>query len=448
MANQSSVHFDALLATTRFGWGAAPGQLETLGSGARNWIESQLFIMPRLDTAGAEGIREAFLLQEEYQSKAKTMPEQNNGAANRIRLLARQAVTDRIKLAAATDQPFVDRLVAFWSNHFAISGKSRILKLLAPIYEADAIRPHVLGSFSQMLLAVVRHPAMLLYLDNDKSIGPNSKAGKRRGAGLNENLAREILELHTLGVNGGYDQADVTAFAKALTGWSVNHSGDKADLGGFVFNDNRHEPGSHSVLGKTYDQAESDQAISILNDISRHPSTARTLAFKLARHFVSDDPPNDLVASLAKTFIETDGNLLEVSRALVRSEAAWRAARQRFLPPFAFVAALERALPGILPPARPIHALQQMGAPLWEPPSPEGYPDESGAWLGPEALKIRLNLAAQAAQLANVGNNALEFADNLFASALSAETRQTVSRAESATQGLTLLFMAPEFLRR
>ena len=191
------------------------------------------------------------------------------------------------------------RLVMFWSNHFCVSANKGPVRGMAGAYEREAIRPHVLGRFVDMLLAVERHPAMLVYLDNHVSIGPNSRAGLNRGLGLNENLAREILELHTLGVGGGYTQEDVTNLARILTGWTVaNLANPVGEPGRFFFAPARHEPGAWTVLGKRYGEAGMAAGEAVLRDLARHPATARHIARKLARHFVSAEPPAALVARL------------------------------------------------------------------------------------------------------------------------------------------------------
>ena len=247
------------------------------------------------------------------------------------------AVGARTTSALQTATPFVERLVHFWSNHFAVSVDKLLIVGLAGSFEADAIRPHVLGRFEDPLLAVVRHPAMLLYLDQAQSTGPGSMMGSR-GRGLNENLAREILELHTLGVRSGYTQEDVKEFARALTGWTL--PGDGGTSGGttggatFRFVPALHEPGTRTVLGKTYSDAGEAQARSVIHDLVAAPATALHVARKLARHFVADDPPQALVQRLAETFARTGGDLASVYRELIASPDAWQLAAAKFKSPW------------------------------------------------------------------------------------------------------------------
>ena len=225
----------------------------------------------------------------------------------------------RVRSAVATDTPFVERLVHFWANHFAVSVEKLESTAFAGLMEFEAIRPHATGRFEDMLVAVVQHPAMLLFLDQARSVGPDSPFGSRAGAragalnrkiGLNENLGREILELHTLGVRSGYTQADVTEFARALTGWTVSGLGAgpyarrqaDAATGDFIFSPQLHQPGARTIMGKHYAQDGEAQARAVLADLARHPATARHLATKLARHFVADDPPPGVVARLEKAY--------------------------------------------------------------------------------------------------------------------------------------------------
>ena len=238
----------------------------------------------------------------------------------------------RIDAALAAEIGFVERLTWFWSNHFCVSADKGAVRELAGAYEREAIRPHVLGRFADMLLAVETHPAMLIYLDNARSIGPDSPAGRRTGKGLNENLAREILELHTLGVRTVYTQADVTRFANVITGWTVVPP--RLERGGeFNFNANMHEPGAQTLIGKVFPDGAFEQGRAALAMLARHPATAHHIAAKLVRHFVSDRPVPALADKLAKRFIATDGDLKEVARTLVTAPEAWSMADRKLKRP-------------------------------------------------------------------------------------------------------------------
>ena len=355
------------------------------------------------------------------------------------------------KVLAATPG-FVERLVGFWSNHFCVSvAKAPVVRASAGAFEREAIRPFVLGRFADMLLAVEHHPAMLFYLDNQQSIGPDSRAGKRRGRGLNENLAREILELHTLGVGSGYAQADVTSFAGMLTGWTMaGREGRLGEPGTFVFNANAHQPGQAVLLGKTYPGGGMGQAEAALNDIARQPATAQHIAAKLARHFIADDPPPAAVARLAAVFTKTDGDLRSIALTLIDMPEAWSTPLAKLRSPLDYVVALRRAIGSSAgnEPQRSLRWLSALGEPLWQPPGPNGFSDQTDAWASAEGLKTRLDIAWQAAKQADDIGNPNEMLASLIGTSASAETRQAISRAESRQQGLALLLMAPEFQRR
>ena len=345
----------------------------------------------------------------------------------------------------------VERLVAFWSNHFAVSvAKGQALRATAGAFEREAIRPHVLGKFSDLLIAVELHPAMIFYLDNQRSIGPGSNAGRFDGKGLNENLAREILELHTLGVDGGYAQPDVTALARIITGWSFAEAGSETgEPGAFLFKANWHEPGVHNLLGKNYPQAGRAQGEAALRDLARHPSTARHIATKLARHFVADAPPPDLVDALAKAFRDSDGDLAVVTAALVMHDRAWSAPPTKICDPNEFVIAAMRAT-AFTPndPGQILGVMNSLGMPLWQPAGPNGYADTTAVWASPEQMKLRLDVSWQMAQRARDYGAPLGVLDTVCGLAASRETRDALLHAESRPQALALLFMSPEFQRR
>ena len=354
----------------------------------------------------------------------------------------------RIDAALGADLGFVERLVWFWSNHFCISAdKGGGVRALAGAYEREAIRPQVLGHFGDMLLAVESHPAMLLYLDNARSIGPNSIAGINQHKGLNENLAREILELHTLGVRTVYAQEDVTNFAKVITGWTVEpFRQDRAHGGEFTFNPRLHEPGPQTVIGKVYPDLGLEQGQLVLADLARHAATARHIAGKLARYFVADQPPQTLVDRLAKSFLDSDGNLKELARALVTAPEAWTATRSKLKPPGEWIVAALRAT-GVTPPdIRPVmQAHSMLGAPLWRPTAPKGFSADSADWI--DGLSERLDVANELARRVAGLVDPQGVVDIALGPLATAETRQAIARAESRPQALALLLMASEFQR-
>ncbi|MBO0712693.1 MAG: DUF1800 family protein [Acetobacteraceae bacterium] len=355
----------------------------------------------------------------------------------------------RFNAACAAEIGLTERLVWFWSNHFCVSAaKGGVVLGLAGAYEREAIRPHVLGRFADMLLAVETHPAMLLYLDNARSIGPDSPAGRNGGKGLNENLAREILELHTLGVRTGYTQADVTHFANVITGWTLTPPRpDLPRAGEFTFNPRTHEPADQEVMGKLYANDGFHQGRAVLHALARHPATARHIATKLARHFVADDPPLALIDKLAERFLETQGNLKEVTRTLVTAPEAWAAPARKLKRPGEWIVAMLRATGTEPSDPRPVVRAQNLlGEPLWRPPAPNGFADQEAAWI--DGVAQRLDVANEFARRLAGKTEPKALLDVAIGPLASAETRQTVSRAESRPQALALLFMAPEFQRR
>jgi uncharacterized protein (DUF1800 family) len=267
---------------------------------------------------------------------------------------------------------------------------------------------------------------------------------------LNENLAREIMELHTLGVGGGYTQDDVTSLARIITGWTfAGRQGQLGTPGTFVFNANAHQPGPQPLLGKTYDGTGLAQGEAALADIARHPSTAKFIATKFARHFVADEPPPALVARLQEVFRKSDGDLGLLAMTLLDSDEAWQTPPTKIRSPYEYLVATGRLL-GQIPdePSRYLGGLNQLGQPLWSPGGPNGFPDTNAAWAAPEGMKLRLEIAAQVASHLADNVDPRNLLELVAADAASSETRHTVERAESRQQALALLLMSPEFQRR
>jgi uncharacterized protein (DUF1800 family) len=473
---------DTIIAAHRFAFGATPAALREIDTDPRGWLSAQ--VAPEADLpaplAALPSTLDDQLAFFRWLRDYRDEIEDGDGAMNTtversyVKALYPRyatAVAARFETARATERPFFERLVHFWSNHFVVSGVKPVAIALPPSYERDAIRPYVTGRFADMLRAVAQHPAMLIYLDNAQSIGPNSQWAKdpprRRGPaaqfpqprGLNENLAREILELHTVGVDGGYTQADVTAFAKAITGWqplsprqlgrfAARWMGLGNDL--FYFNADAHEPGAQTIMGKRYEAGGVEQGEAVLADLARHPSTARFVATKLARHFVADVPPPTLVDALARTFTETDGDLAAVTRALLASPEAWTTERRKLKAPEEYLVSAVRCLDG--PPLNPtqlVVSLNEMGQRPYMSPGPDGWPDQEEHWLSPDGVWKRIEWATLAGRaVAPAIGDPLAFARDLFADTLSSATATAVARAESPAQGIALLLSAPEFMRR
>jgi uncharacterized protein (DUF1800 family) len=352
----------------------------------------------------------------------------------------------RTEAALTAEIGFAERLVWFWSNHFCISADS--IRSMAGAYEREAIRPHVLGRFADLLLSAEGHPAMLYYLDNLGSMGANSVAGLNRARGLNENLAREIMELHTLGVRSGYSQDDVISFANVLTGWSWLPPADNPEHGGeFSFNPRLHEPGAQTVLGKSYADEGVAQGRAVLLDLAAHPATATHVAHKLARHFVTDAPPPELVERLAKVFLDTAGDLKEIAKTLVTAPEAWATPPAKLKRPSEWVIGIVRAA-GIteVDPKRFTGGQALLGEGLWRPPAPKGFSDDETTWI--DGVGRRLDIANAFAEREAARLDPDYIIETVLEGCVSAELRQAVGRAESRQQALTLLFMAADFQRR
>jgi uncharacterized protein (DUF1800 family) len=366
----------------------------------------------------------------------------------------------RMNAALTTPAPFVERLVHFWANHFAVSADKLAVIGAAGLLEVEAIRPHVLGKFSEMLMAVEQHPAMLLYLDQAQSVGPDSPIGARvaargkRKIGLNENLAREILELHTLGVRTGYTQADVTEFARAMTGWTVagvtrgpmqRFLGNAAP-GDFAFVPQLHQPGDRTIMGRRYAEG-AWQAKAVLLDLAAHPATATHIATKLARHFTGDVPPPALVERLANAFLTSDGDLPSVYRVLIDAPEVWAAA-PKFKSPWDWSVSALRAVGVTLIDGQQAAAmLTQLGQPVWRPGSPAGFDDVDATWAGPDALFRRVETAGRLATRGG-GLDARRTAEVVLAGSMTPATASAITRCESPAEGLALMLVCPEFMRR
>lgn len=456
----------AAIASNRFGLGARPGELERL-DGHIAWLLDQLEGPSRTPRELADLPDSASLLVEvqnlrrERRAARKADEDFANAYGRFVRDAYAEQAAARYRHAASTDLPFHERLVHFWSNHFAVSADKQPLPAIAGLMENEAIRPNISGKFADLLMAVEKHPAMIVYLDNQRSIGPNSTLGKRANRrrndqefGLNENLAREILELHTLGVDGGYKQQDVTNFAKIITGWSIggaNERGRFADgvPGRFEFREVIHEPGSQQVLGGKYAQSGLQQGESVLRDLAVHPATARFVSTKLARHFVADEPPAALVDELTNAWLSSGGALSAVYRVLIESETAWDPAHRKYKTPHDFVISTLRAFDHV--PDNPrfiVGALDLMGQTPFRPGSPEGWPDTAEQWGGADALYKRIEWSNTVARRIGSRVDPVDLGDAVLGPRFNPETRKAIARAETRIQGMTMFLASPDFQRR
>ncbi|MGH6956893.1 MAG: DUF1800 domain-containing protein [Caulobacteraceae bacterium] len=453
----------AAIAATRFGLGAKPGEIEAAGADPRGWLIAQIDAARGADQPQANPETSAQrLIQlrqlQEQRREAKQDGETFDPVKFALKTIRKDAGTDflaRIQLAAATDADFRERWALFWCNHFTVSAKNLQTAILAGPFEQEAIRPHVFGKFEDLLVASTTHPAMLLYLDQAQSIGPDTRAAaflERKGKtpGLNENLAREVMELHTVGVGAGYTQADVTEFARVLTGWSIGGLREPDDVAGrFMFRANAHEPGVRTVMGKRYAEDGMAQGMAVLKDLAASPHTARHLSVEIASQFVADEPPPALVARLERTYLSTGGDLGQMARTLALAPEAWTPAAEKFKMPYEFLVSSWRAagmvpndLSGVVP------VLTRMGQKPFSAPSPKGWPESAVAWCAPDAVIKRMEWSQALAARSLAGRDPLQLARTALGARLTPLVATAISRAETREEGMAIFLMSPEFQRR
>jgi uncharacterized protein (DUF1800 family) len=425
---------NALHAEIRFGLGRRGAQ--PLPVDPRGWLAGQLDgpdpAMVRPWHSSAEGLRALRLDQVT-----------KNGKGENVRPVIAADAATAIDVLLTTDTPFRERLVWFWANHFTVSLRRGQVIPVAHAYLREAIRPHVTGRFGDMLAAVMHHPAMLMYLDNAQSVGPTSNAGKRARRGLNENLARECLELHTVTPASGYTQTDVTEFAKVLTGWSVRFDEEPP---GYVFRVNAHELGSKAVMGQVYAGGEAE-GMRALAWLAAQPTTYRNLATKLVRHFVADVPPPAAVARVERVLSATKGDLKAAALEVIAVPEGWTPLT-KLRQPMDYVVGVLRALD--LPAAKRPDlrgVFGQLGQPYMSAPLPNGWSDLAVDWAAPEAMLRRIDWAYSIAGRAGDAD-AAAIADASLGEFLPAETMAAIRRAGDRREALTLLLAAPEFQRR
>jgi uncharacterized protein (DUF1800 family) len=434
----------AAIAATRFGLGARPD--EPTPPDPRRWLRDQLSRPDPTPVSGkpssADGLRLAYRVQEAAKL-AKQDGTPKNAEPNPLSAQLRADVHDLLANALVMPAPFRERLVWFWANHFTIAARARPVTACAGAYIREAIRPHVTGRFSDMLLAVMRHPAMLAYLDQARSAGPDSRIGERRHLGLNENLARECLELHTVTPACGYTQADVTEFARVLTGWSFEW---KQEPVGFRFRAGIHEPGEQTVLGRTWPAGE-EGGVALLTWLADHPCTHRHLAEKLVRHFVADDPPAADVGRIETVLHETQGDLHAASLAVIELRGAW-VPGAKLRTPQEYVIACLRAIGKQPEQVRNIGGLVSgLGQPPFQAPFPIGWPDRAVDWAGPEAMLRRADFAyAVAARAGDL--DPTQVGEAVMGPLLQQDTTDQIRSAGSRRDAFTLLLASPEFMRR
>jgi uncharacterized protein (DUF1800 family) len=346
-----------------------------------------------------------------------------------------------------------ERMVQFWADHFTVVGRNRAEPAWPTAMIEDVIRPHVGGRFGDMLAAVATHPAMLLYLDQAQSVGPNSARGARRDRGLNENYARELMELHTLGVGAVYSQDDVRQLAELLTGLAVD------PVEGFVFDARRVEPGPERVLGRDYAGDGIEAIRAVLADLAARPETAAHLAHKLAVHFVADTPDPGLVTAMEAAFRDSGGDLVAVTAAMLADPAAWAEPAAKARQPFDFIVAALRALgvPGDAVVAMDeaqfrnllLNPMTEMGQTWQGAPGPDGWPEEIGAWITPQGMAARIAWAmAVPARLRQPLPEAAAMAGAALGERLSGRLTWAIGAAENRREAVGLVLSSPEFNRR
>lgn len=451
-----AVSQDAFTAVTRFGLGAQPGDLAEVSRDPRGWLAAQLNTQYVQNEALSslpstmDAIHQTRnILQEQKEGKLAMLIDKIKDARQEMNEDYIRDISAITRASVGSPAPFFERLVMFWRNHFTVSITKPRDRLLVTAFERDAVRPNVLGNFHDMLLASTRHPAMQIYLDNVQSVGPHSRGGERRGKGLNENLAREIMELHTLSVNGGYSQNDVTEFAKILTGWTVDAQ-DRGDGSGFLFAPNLHEPGPKTIMGVTYPEAGVDEGEEALASFAQSPSTAKFIAAKLARHFIADNPPPAAVNTLQAAFMRNNGELIPVYRTLIDLQETWQTPLSKVKTPNDFILSLLKAT-GIIdkiPDRRLIMAYKSLNQLPFAAPSPAGWSDRADDWIGAEALLQRIDMSRLVARVIHTQVEPVELLNNTIGPVASNETKFAVAHAGSEQEAIALLFSSPEFQRR
>lgn len=465
--------FDPILAEQRFGYGLSPNpQLAPAHSAAdllarlngSDDIASQFPIEPldqffqRLQTAQS-------IQKQARQAKGTAKEAEARKRQKQIQVAARQAerfwLWQTVMRRTWTKDAFRERLVAFWADHFTARGKAGIAKrAAAPNIEAQ-IRPHISGRFEDLLIAAVTSPLMVQYLDQAQSAGPNSLRGQQSQGrrGLNENLAREVLELHTLGVGSAYQQNDVRQLAELLTGLSYSAKD------GLLFRPQLAEPGAETVLGKSYGGGKSGlrDIHAVLRDLARHPATADHIARKLVRHFIADTPPEDLVTALRQTFLDSGGDLMALYQQLLDHPAAFDPALKNVRLPDEYISAALRALavsPAIYHQNKRqkreqfivqlfLRPLEIMGQPWLAPLGPDGWDEGDEAWLTPQGLSARMQWALQApSRLVDPLPDPRAFVTTVLGPYPPAAVAFAAKAAESRAEGIALILAAPAFQRK
>lgn len=464
----------ALHVLNRLGFGPRPGDVKSVNAmGVENYIHQQLYpetiaVPPRL-TEKLNGLSTYSLnpdeLFEEYGpppriNGVRPDPEVAKEQRKKAQIILREAIQARLMQAIESPRQLQEVMVDFWYNHFNVFAQKGLDYLWVGDYEREAIRPFVLGRFRDLLEATAKHPAMLFYLDNWQNVDPNSfmRMNPKKTHGLNENYARELMELHTLGVNGGYTQDDVIVLARILTGWGFRGKprGSSAVSYDFYFNERRHDNTDKVFLGQTITGENGEQEVEEALDIlAKSPATAKHISYQLAQYFVADDPDPALVEQLAQKFEETDGDIRAVLQTIFDSPQFWDEKNDgnKFKTPYQYVISAIRASGEEVTNYRPlIGMLQQLGMPFYGCQTPDGYKNTQDAWLNPDGMLRRINFATALAfgrininddQFPITYEDLLSVFDNQISSATMDAIQQAPARLRAA-----LVLGSPEMMKK
>lgn len=438
----------AAIAASRFGYGARPHELAQIGDQPREWLLGQMI---------ADPVPEALKALPDSRDLLTEMLAARRRGRSSMRIY-RQEARKRALTEAATHMavtlnsptPFVERLIRFWTNHFTVSMVKPAVMPLVPAFEREAIRPNIFNSFYTMLHAVVSHPAMLIYLDNVNSLGPNSDAGRGRKGTLNDRLARQLLDQFTLGEGSGYSQLDVRSLAHMLTGWTVGVN-NPATRGEFVFRDSWHEGNFKEFLRRTYPSAGVLEGEAALDHLARSSTTGKNLSHKMAQAFVVDDPDPGLASEILAGFVVGGGRADGMARGLVGASEAWATEQRKIKSPTDLVISVLRSLDiRSRSGRRVLDAIRFLGQPPYQSPTPDGWPYSSLSWISPDLLLERIEWCADIAGVSRPpgGRAVPDLALDILGPLLKPATHRRLRVARDEAEGLALLFASSEFQRR
>lgn len=436
-----------IIAAHRFGFGPKPGEADRIAADPKGWLTQQIEAKAEVPAAMRDLPPASDNVIDWWDAVTRSVAELVRRIRGEYRELWAREAKARLAAAIQSDQPFRERLVWFWGNHFTVSGRKAVAIGMTGGYEREAIRPHVTGRFGDMLHQGVAHPGMLFYLDNYASVGSRSTSGSYSNRGLNENLARKVLELHTVGVDADYTQRDVREFAKMLTGWTFARAHEHRP-GSFKFREGTHEPGPKTVLGISYEEDGEGEARAVLDRLAVHEATARRVADKLVGHFIADDPPPAAVAKLARVYLDTEGDLREVSLALIDLPEAWDPTLRKMKTHQEYVVAVMRAVGGEPDLDRLMAVLTGFGHLPFMAPSPAGWPDAAADWVSPDSAVRRARFAADVASRRATEIDPGALARETIEGLAPAETVDAIARAASAEEAVALVLASPTMQRR